>query len=261
MKGRLLLASCGIAALTLLGSAAVAAAPGTYVCSGGTPGSPTVIPATGYGSVTVTGNCVFGPGTMTINGNLTVAAGAALNDHASGQAIVHITGNASVGKGGVLGLGDYYPPDQSATVDGSIIANQPLTLYIGGATVHGNVVSNGGGVLSTSAEDFRNFPFKDNTVDGNVIIQGWHGGWVGLIRNSVGGNVIVNNNVSMSTEEGPGIDSDSTEVMGSVLGPQTIGGNLICHGNVPAAQVNGGDGGLPNTVLGRAIGQCAGLAG
>lgn len=49
--------------------------------------------------------------------------------------------------------------------------------------------------------------------------------------------------------------------MGSVFGPQTIGGNLTCQDNTPAAQVNPGDGGLPNTVLGQAIGQCAGLAG
>lgn len=142
-----------------------------------------------------------------------------------------------------------------------MIAQQPLTLYIGGATIHGNVISHGGGVLSTSAADFRNFPFKDNTVDGNVDIQGWQGGWIGLIRNSVGGNVIFSRNVSMSTELGPGTDPDSSEVMGSVFGPQTIGRNLICQDNTPAAQVNPGDGGLPNTVLGQAIGQCAGLAG
>lgn len=158
-------------------------------------------------------------------------------------------------------MGDYDPADESAIVDGNITANQPLTLYVGGATVHGNFVSNGGGVLSTQAQDFRNFPVKDNTVGGNLIVQGWHGGWLGLIRNTVHGNVIVANNASLSSDTGPGTDTDSTEVKGSVFGPQTIGGNLICHGNVPAAQVNPGDGGLPNTVGGRAISECAGLAG
>jgi hypothetical protein len=39
----------------------------------------------------------------------------------------------------------------------------------------------------------------------------------------------------------------------------TISGNLICFGNAPAAQVNSGDGGLPNVVGGKAIGECAGL--
>ena len=92
-------------------------------------------------------------------------------------------------------------------------------------------------------------------------MRGWHGGWLGLIRNTVHGNVIVANNASLSSDTGPGTDTDSTEVKGSVFGPQTIGGNLICHGNVPAAQVNPGEGGLPSTVGGRAIGECAGLAG
>ncbi len=41
--------------------------------------------------------------------------------------------------------------------------------------------------------------------------------------------------------------------------PQTIGGNLICIGNVPAAQVNPLDGGANNVVRGNAIGQCAAL--
>jgi hypothetical protein len=39
----------------------------------------------------------------------------------------------------------------------------------------------------------------------------------------------------------------------------TIGGNLICQNNTPPAQVNPDDGGLPNTVTGNKIGECAGL--
>jgi len=41
--------------------------------------------------------------------------------------------------------------------------------------------------------------------------------------------------------------------------PQTIGGNLICRGNVPAAHFNPDDRGAPNTVRGKAPGECAGL--
>jgi hypothetical protein len=144
-----------------------------------------------------------------------------------------------------------------------------LTLYLGNITVGGNVISNGGGLLSTSAADFRNFPVKDNTIHGNMIIQGWQGGWIGLIRNHVDGNVIFAKNVSLSHPAsfpgepadagGPGTDEDSSEVMGSVLGPQWIGGNLICHDNVPTAQINPGDGGLLNVVEGNAIGECAEL--
>ena len=83
-----------------------------------------VIPADTYAGFTVTGYCVFGPGTMTINGNLTIADGAQLNDHASGMSeSVHITGNVKVGKGAVLGLGDYNPEShESAIVDGNVTA-------------------------------------------------------------------------------------------------------------------------------------------
>ena len=70
-------------------------------------------------------------------------------------------------------------------VDGNVKANQPLSLYLGSVTVHGNVVSNGGG----TADRFYNFPIKDNTIDGNLIIHGWTGGWWGAIANTVGGKV------------------------------------------------------------------------
>ncbi|MEZ4503039.1 MAG: hypothetical protein R3C39_10475 [Dehalococcoidia bacterium] len=197
---------------------------------------------------------------------MTVADGAVLNDHAFSLADhVLITGNVKVGKGAVLGLGTYDPgATHDTVVNGNIEANQPLTLYVTFTTVHGNVISNGGG----SADEFRNFPTKDNIIDGNLIMQGWHGGWLGVIRNHVGGNVIVSKNVSVLMETpagcdaelgectgtGPGIDSDSTEVQTNV-----IEGNLICQHNTPVAQVNALDGGQPNDVGGHGIGECATL--
>lgn len=242
-KLRLLL---GIGALLVLGgvgSGALAAGQGGTTCSGGS------IAAGTYKSLTVTGTCTFDNGAaITIDGNLTVARGAILNDHAASTATVHVTGNVKVGKGAVLGLGDYDPslPHDSAIVDGNITANHPLTLYLGGITVHGNLISNGGG------DPGRNFPIKDDTVDGNVAIQGWSGLWLGVIRVTAGGNVIVSKNRSADPSTEPG--SDSTEVM-----TNTISGNLICHRNTPDAQVNALDGGLPNTVAGRKIGECAAL--
>jgi hypothetical protein len=245
--------------LAVSGSIASAAKPGAGTCSGGAPGfgNAEVIPAGTYEGFTVTGYCVFGPGAMTINGHLTIADGAQLNDHASGQAQpVHITGNVTVGNGAVLGLGNYnpVPPHTSAVVDGNITANQPETLYLGGMTIHGNLVSNGGGDPASE----RNFPIKDDTIDGNVIIQGWHGFWFGIIRVNVGGNVIVAN--TSGTQVGlPGTEFegilDSTEIVSNV-----IAGNLICHGNTPPAQIGDAildEGNGPNTVGGNAIGECA----
>jgi hypothetical protein len=254
-----------LVALTLPGSA-LAAGRGADTCSNGT-----MEPGT-YGDFIVTGTCTIAYGAnVQIIGNLTVAPGASLDDHGAEAwlaAQIHVTGNIHVGKGAVLGLGWNAPegtlgPD---TVGGSIVANQPLALQIGSVTIGGNLVSNGGGVLSTSAADFRNFPIKDNVIHGNPVIQGWTGGWIGVIRNTIDRNAIIANNRSYSSDLGPGTDEDSTEVMGTdatafdgPVIPQTIGGNLICHGNLPAAHVNPLDAGAPSVVLGKAIGECAGL--
>jgi hypothetical protein len=226
-----------------------------------------------YRNFTVKGVCNIDWGaTVHITGNLTIAKGASLNDHGAeawrgGE--MHIDGDIKVHRGGVLGLGWNAPeatlgPD---TVGGNITADHPLALQIGQVTIWGDLKSKGGGVRSTSVEDFRNFPIKDNVIHGNVSIKGWHGGWIGLIRNTVYGNVDFSDNKSRSNPEtGPGVDTDSSEVMGSDLSafggpvlPQWIGGDLTCHGNVPAAQVNPLDGGAKNIVVGKATGQCKGL--
>jgi hypothetical protein len=135
-----------------------------------------------------------------------------------------------------------------------ITADQPETLYLGGMTVHGNVVSSGGG----NPASHRNFPIKDDTIDGNLIVQGWDGFWLGVIRVNVGGNVIFANNsgtqVGLPGTEFEGI-LDSNEIVSNV-----IGGNLICHGNTPPAQIGDAildEGNGPNTVGGNAIGECA----
>jgi hypothetical protein len=200
-----------------------------------------------YNGLAVFGTCTIANGaTVTINGDLVVTAGAILNDHAASTATVLVHGNVRVNPGGVLGLGTYAPVENGTTVDGSVFAFLPKTLYLGGMTVHGDVTSIGGGDAT------RNFPIKDDTIDGNLVIYGWSGLWMGVIRVTVGGNVVIADNHAADTSEEPG--SDSTEIM-----TNQIGGNLICFGNSPNAQVNPNDGGQPNTVAGRKLGECAGL--
>src|SRR5436190_7443686 len=252
-KLRLLLGVCVLLALGVAGSSAFASPPGSATCSGGAIASGT------YNGLTVTGSCGFVPGAViTVNGNLVVAPGAALNDHAASTATVNVSGNVLVGEGAVLGLGTYNPfAPHNSSVGGNIIANEPLSLYLSFLRVHGNLISHGGGGGVTG--QFRNFPTKDDTIDGNLIIDGWTGGWIGVIRAHVGGNLIFNNNTSvingLVSPPVPGeVDPDSSEIMTNV-----VGGNLICHGNTPAAQVNPDDGGQPNVVAGQKIGQCAGL--
>jgi hypothetical protein len=235
-----LLGLFGLLAATVVGSTALAAQPHGYTCSGG------AIPAGTYDGVTIAAGstCAFAGGTVEINGDLVVEDGAILNDHAGPVASVHVTGNVRVGKGAVLGLGSYNPfAQQETVVDGNVIATQPGTLYLSFMTIRGNLISNGGGDAS------RNFPIKDITVGGNLSIQGWSGLWMGVIRDTVGGNVIVNNNTALDTSQLPG--SDSTEVANN-----DIAGNLICQHNSPAAEI--GDTEQPGSrVAGRKIGECA----
>jgi hypothetical protein len=236
-KLRLLVGLCALLGLVVVGTGG--ARPAT--CSGGE-----IAPGT-YDGLVVTGTCTFGEGAVTVRGNLTVSPGAILNDHALSPATVHVTGNVLVGQGAVAGLGDYdpTPPHTSAVVDGSVIATNALTLYLGGATVHGNVIFTGGG------DPGRNLPIKDDRIDGSLIVQGWHGLWFGIIRTSVGGNVIATNNVAADPTTDPG--DDSSEIV-----TNTVSGNLICTGNVPGVQVGDSEGDA-NVVAGNKLGQCAGV--
>lgn len=266
MHRRILLLGAVVAMLAMvLPGSVLAASPGAGTCTGGT------IPAGTYSSFTVTGTCTVAYGAnVQVNGDLTIADGASLDDHGAElwmHAQVHITGDVYIGKGAVLGLGWNSPQGEGSlgpdTVGGNIVANQPLALQVGQVTIGGNLVSNGGGVDSVAGGN-RNFPVEDNVIHGNLVVQGWQGGWIGLIRNTVDQNVIFANNVSrFNRDTGTGMDPDSSEVMGSAFGPfsipQSIGGNLICHDNIPAAQVNPLDGGANNFVGGKALGECAEL--
>jgi hypothetical protein len=273
MKLLAVLGSGILLALGLVGSAALAAPKET--CDNAT------LSAGDHGSVTVAGTCTLG-GAVTIHGNLTLAKGSVF---AGFGPAVHVTGNVKVGRGALFALGYNTAPGSLGpdVVDGNVVANHPLSLYLGNVTVHGNVVSNGGG----TTDRFYNFPIKDNKIDGNLIIHGWTGGWWGVVANTVGGNVVLSHNRSLvhptddaacgssgtfpaGCDATAGADPDSSEVQSrgngdgtTIVNLQHISGNLICHANTPSAQVSTGspDNGAPNAVDGKAIGECAGLGG
>jgi hypothetical protein len=211
-----------------------------------------------YSSLTISGNAYVPEGkTLTVTGNLTLAPGSCLD--AFVVATVQVGRNIMVGNGAILALGctpeSLGPPltqppchgvTTNDTVGGSIVADRPLTMYLDGNTIRGDVISRGGGPGLTS-ETFVNFPIKDNVIGGRLLVEGWQGGWAGAIRNQVSGSLGWSHNISV-------VDSDSNEVMTNV-----VGGDLVCFANSPAAQVNPLDGGLPNIVAGHKLGQCAGL--
>ena len=142
--------------------------------------------------------------TLKVTGNLTLAPGACLDAFSLGTVIVGH--NVTVEKGATLALGcapgSNGPPGippcgysvADDTVGGNITANQPLTMYLTAVTVGGNVVSEGGGFSTPGLS----FPVKSMNIGGNLVLQGWTGGqgaWIGALRNQVGGNLIMSNNV------------------------------------------------------------------
>jgi hypothetical protein len=219
-----------------------------------------------YHNLTVSGIAyVANEATLTVSGNLTLAPGSCLDAFSTGT--VQVGHNVNVGHGATLALGcapgSNGPPPIAPCfftttddmVGGNITADQPETMYLTAVTVGGNVVSNGGGFSTPGL----NFPVKDMNIQGNLILQGWQGGpgaWIGALRNHVGGNVIISNNVGY--RPGGNNPNDSTEVVGN-----TVGGNLICQNNTPPALY--GDaydptiGNGPNVVGHKAIGECANL--
>ncbi len=258
MKPKLLL---GLCALLVGGACASTAAAdptaGPPICTG--PAS-SVTPIAGrYDNLRITGNrYVPGGTTLKVRGNLTIARRACLDAFTLGT--VKVRGNVVVRRGAILALGctpgsqGPGPPCNGQTTDdqvgGSLIAIHPLTMYLDGDTIWGDVLSFGGGP-GPVLQPYVNFPIKDNVIHGNVIVNGWEGAWFGFIRNVTYGNVFLTNNVGVTT--GDLGTPDSTEVV-----TNTIAGNLVCLGNRPPAQI-GDSGGTPNTVGGRKIGQCAGL--
>ncbi len=242
-------------ALVVAGTGVAGASPtsrrGPDACRGGE------IPSGTYRGLVVTGDCTVPDGAeVTVAGDLVLWPGSAFNAQTLGE--VHVTGNVVAMRNAnfalgctVMGVG--CAADTHDVVDGSIFGVGALTLRIDGSTIHGSIFSVGGGHTS---EDV-NFPIKDNTVDGSVTVIGWRGTWFGLIRNTIGGGaMIIGNRTNFSNPVQP---LDSNEVVAN-----TIGRNLVCLANNPPAQFgdaleDGPPGYGPNTVGGRAIGECADL--
>jgi hypothetical protein len=258
-----------------------AGAASTYTCSGGSPTSPTLIPAGNYGRVTVTGFCYM-QGSYTIRGGLSVAPGAELDaavmfgfpPYTYGtfcNVFVNVSGGIQVGAGGVLYFGNgpgTNCPSSNDVVNGRITSTGGDTVVIHGTTVNGGISAKGGGgagdCAPTGPAPFGSFTdVEDSQINGGLSITGLNTCWIGTIRNQVNGVETVANNETS--------DTDAIEI-----GLNTIHGGLGCSGNflnpvVPPDTTtpnapNGvptnffdGVGPNPNTIAGRETGQCVGL--
>lgn len=213
-----------------------------------------------YRNLVVTGECdVVGP--VTVNGTVTITGqGAVFNSEYPGSPAVTIRGDVLVRNGGLLALGqptEGCGPEVRATsvVAGDVVAIKALSVKILCSTVRGNVISVGGGYHAQSdclTTGGVNFPVKDNTIRGNLVVYGWSGCWMGAIRNHVGGNVVFVGNTSSAFEPG------TTHADGMEIVTNTIRANLACYNNSPHPQV-GDSQGAANQVAGHKLGQCRSL--
>lgn len=152
------------------------------------------------------------------------------------EASIVVRGGVYVGPGATFVLG-FEEGGPTGTISGGVVADAPSSVQLHFARVDGGVsIQGGNGFFST---------VEDNVIHGGATINGYTGFWLGFIRNTVYGPVTLSNNIMD--------DPDANEFV-----TNTIHGNLVCFGNVPAPQV-GDSGGLPNVVTGQKIGQCAEL--
>ena len=197
---------------------------------------------------TGTRNIAFGA-TVHITGDLTVAQGASLNDHGPRHgctARCTSAANVMVGKGAVLGLGWNSPGGEGTlgpdTVGGNIVASQPLALQIGQVTIGGNLVSNGGGVLSTSVGGLPQLPDQGQRGPRQPDRPGlaWR-----LDRpdpeHGSAATCLLAERERGRTRRGPGAFTDSAEVLGSDVpggrpsSRRRSGGNLLGRRERPLA--------------------------
>jgi hypothetical protein len=232
---------------------------GSFTCTGGS------IPAGTYASLTIAGPCALDSGSVSVVGNATVASGGELLA-AFGGSDLTVGRNLSVLNNGILVLGCepeaftcFNDPDQvvgtlstNDRIGGNLTSTGALAVLVHHSAVTHNVVqSGGGGGVNCHPQDaLGGAPFyatyEDVSIGGNAVITGFRSCWAGFIRNTVGGNVIYNNNVTF--------DPDGNEIV-----TNTIAGTLACAANSPKPQV-GDSFGSPN-VAARATGQCKDLVG
>ncbi|MFN2560813.1 MAG: hypothetical protein ABR571_05915 [Jatrophihabitans sp.] len=195
---------------------------------------------------------------VTVKHNVRVAANATFD--AQTHSTVTIYGNLIGGRGSRVGLGctPAHPCNGDASettsthdyVAHNVILNGVFNAALNGDTIGGSVISSGGGA-GVDFPGFIPFSIKDDTIGKNVVVTNLSTIWFGVIRSTIGGNVILKN-VNLG-------DPDGNEVVAN-----TIGRNLICSGNSPANQLGDAVEGAPpgyglNTVGGHALGQCARL--
>jgi len=233
---------------------------GSATCAGGS-----IAPGT-YDSLAINGFCTLDAGSVVVRHSLTVEPNGGLLAAFGGGPSLTVGGNIYVRTNGVLVLGCepgafvcFNDPDQEVgtlsskgTVFGSLKAHNALAVLVHNTYVGNDLTldGGGGGVNCDGQDALFGSPayatFEDTSIGGTATIKHFRSCWLGFFRNTVQHSVLFRDNVVA--------DPDGNEVQ-----TNTVRGNLICRADSPAAQ-EGDSGGSPNTVLGRALGECAALS-
>lgn len=271
LSGFLVLA---VSALVVGGTKAGAASPSSRTSCSGSLSVPGLLSGTYSGDVTIKGFCIAnGPPTL-IRGDLRLAPGSALNatfalNDATHQSATSVTvkGYIIVSSGATLAMGcepnaSPCTDDPAASTGGTltgqntvsrdVIATGALALIVHASYIKGDVrQSGGGGGLSCNPPSTGVFAlmqspvfsdYEDNTISGDLNVNGVQSCWFGALRNMVKGDLKFTNS-SFG-------DPDASEVLTNV-----VSGDIRCSGNTPAVQY-GDSAGMPNRAH-EASGECS----
>jgi hypothetical protein len=133
----------------------------------------------------------------------------------------------------------------TGTIGGGVHAVDPASVQIHFATINGGIDIRGGSGPFGGPFDVTWNAIEDNVIHGGAKVVGYDGFWMGFIRNTVSGTVMM-------------ADNTLTDPDGNEYVTNTIHGSLSCWGNSPAPQI-GDSQGSPNDVTGRKAGQCTGV--
>ncbi|HET9051998.1 MAG TPA: hypothetical protein VFO60_09855 [Candidatus Dormibacteraeota bacterium] len=267
MKLRSTLTVVGVACAGAIGTTgtwhAGAAGPGGFTC-GGSLASPEPIPGGTYSSLTMpAGSLCAVAGDVRVTSPVTVGTGAGLVVFGGS---LRVDGAVAVGAQGVLAS---LSNDTPVTIAGAVGVGQNAAFIVGTETPGGPLVNSIGGPVTgagASSVQIHNtavggpirltggggdnaivdffsggFPgnfndLEDDVIGGPVVVTGYQGVWMGIIRDVIHGPMTFTGNTESNIDEYD-------------IGSDTIDGPATCSDNTPAPNI-GESPGAPSTVSG-----------
>jgi hypothetical protein len=261
--------------------------PTPYTCTG-TLAAPEAVPSGTYTSLTMPAGSIClipGPKPVTVLSGVTLQTGSGLATGVTADAAdlkivgdvvlqsdslfvadlknekhpVNILGQVTVGSGALFYLGNEKPGKPPfASIQGSVVAQDPSAVVIQNTTIGGPVSVLGGGAtnaiieaLSHDAPETNYTDFEDDQINGGITEVDYGGVWAGVIRTIMNGSLTFANNSETTIDEYD-------------IGSDIISGSAYCAQNNPPPNM-GHSAGSPSIVDGITFGDqaatCTGVPG